>query len=189
MDRGERPSTRELCYHIAELKTSPQYVRSVLQRNSQSPSGDRETQIRELHQQHAQQTQSLQQQLRTLSDQLQKKKKENQQQQRQILELQNALTATNETLLQHLTTNQNGLADRDYQLQQKEAAIATCQQEIKQIRQQQQFSEQVTAQFQENLFGKGRDDERPADKNPRTATAVEAETRKCEGWWCISKRR
>ena len=98
MDReGERPSTRELCYHIAELKTSPQYVRSVLQRNSQSPSGDRETQIRELHQQHAQQTQSLQQQLCTLSDQLQKKKKENQQQQKQILELQNALTATNET--------------------------------------------------------------------------------------------
>ena len=108
-----------------------------------------------MHQQHAQQTQaiqSLQQQLHTLSDQLQEKEKENQHQQRQILELQNALTTTNETLLQHLTTNENELADRDQQLQQKEMDITTCQQEIEQLRQQLQSSEQVTAEFQENFL-------------------------------------
>ena len=156
MDReGERPSTQELCYHIAELKTSPQYARSVQQGNLPSPSEDREMQIRELNQQHAQQTQTiqgLQQQLRTLSDQLQEKEKENQQQQRQILKLQNTLTATNETLVQHLTANENELAGKDHELEQKETTIATCQQEIEQIRQQLQFSEQVTAEFQKNLL-------------------------------------
>ena len=165
MDKEEeRPSTRELCHRIAELKTSPQYVRSVQQRNSQSQSEKREREIREekrereireLRQQHAQQTQtiqSVQEQLHSLSYQLQEKEQENQQQQTQILELTNTLTATNETFLQHLVTNEKELADKDHQLQQKEITISTCQHEIEQIKQQLESSEQVTAKFQEYLL-------------------------------------
>ena len=156
MDKEEeRPSTQELCHRIAELKTSPQYVRSVQQSNSQSQSESRERELRELRNQHAQQTktiQSVQEQLHTLSYQLQEKEQENQQQQAQILQLTNTLTATNETFLQHLATNEEELADKDHQLQQKEMTIATCQQEIVQIRQQLESSEQVTAKFQEHLL-------------------------------------
>ena len=156
MDKEEeRPSTQELCHRIAELKTSPQYVRSVQQSNSQSQSESRERELRELRNQHAQQTktiQSAQEQLHTLSYQLQEKEQENQQQQAQILQLTNTLTATNETFLQHLATNEKELADKDHQLQQKEMTIATCQQEIVQIRQQLESSEQVTAKFQEYLL-------------------------------------
>ena len=44
------------------------------------------------------------------------------------------------------------LAHKDHRLQQKEAAIAAHQQEIQQLRQQLQSSEQVTAEFQRNLL-------------------------------------
>ena len=147
----ERPSTQELCHHIAGLKTSPQYTKSV----QQSLTGDGGKLARELQQQNAQvesirslqqqlhtkddQLRTLNNQLRTKDDQLEEKEQEIQQQQQQMLELQNLVTATNdqlEILHQQLTTKVEQVAGKDHQLQQKEAAIAGHQQEIQQLGQQ-----------------------------------------------------
>ena len=51
-----------------------------------------------------------------------------------------------------LTAKDEHLAGKDHQLQQKEAAMATRQQEIQQLRQQLQSSELVAAEFQQNLL-------------------------------------
>ena len=82
----------------------------------------------------------------------------------QIAGLRTLLTATNDQLQtfqeqltakdEQLLGKDEQLAGKDHQLEQKEAAITTNQQEIQQLRQQLQSSEQVTAEFQQNLLGK-----------------------------------
>ena len=114
----ERPSSQKLCHCIAELKTSPQYIESLQQRNLQSSPRDRERQLRELEQQNVQQVESIQlntedNQIHTQSDQL-----------------------------------GEGVAGKDQQLQQKETVTATHRKEIQQLRQQLQSSEQVSAKWQ-----------------------------------------
>ena len=138
----ERPSCHELCGHMSTLKASPKYTESVQQsqvNTKLTQSINRESREREIQQ--SQQIQDLQQQLHTLRDQLhtkdnqlQEKEQENQQQRQQILGLRTLLTGNNE------------------QLAGKEEAIATHQHEIRQLRQQLQSSEQVAAQFQQNLL-------------------------------------
>ena len=132
----ERPSCHELCGRMSTLKASPSYTESVQQsqvNTKPTQSANRESREREIQQ--SQQIRDLQQQLHTKDDQLQEKEQENQQ---QILELRTLLTAQDEQL-----------AGKDHQIQQKEAAH---QQEIQQLRQQLQSSEQVAAEFQQNLL-------------------------------------
>ena len=150
---SERPSCHELCGHMSTLKASPKYTESVQQsqvNTKPTQSANRESREREIQQ--SQQIQDLQQQLHnkddqlcslrdqlhTLRDQLQENEQEIQQQQQQILRLWTLLTTKDEQL--------------DHKLQQKEAAIAAGQQEIQQLRQKLQFSEQVIAEFQHNLL-------------------------------------
>ena len=125
----ERPSCHELCGCMLTLKASPKYTESM--QLSQV-----KTVPRQSNRQQAQQIQDLQQQLHTLSDQLHEKEQENQRQRQQIVGNINLLTATID------------------QVQQKEAAVTTCQQTIQQLRQQLQSSEQITAEFQENILEK-----------------------------------
>ena len=131
--------------------------------------------IREMQQQHTQRVQTLQLQLQSKEEQLlakdkqlcthlQQKEQETQQQLQQIQALQNELIATNDqlqTVQQRLTTEDKKMADKDEQiagikqklvhkdhwLQQKEALIVAHQQEIQQLRQQLQSSEQVAAEY------------------------------------------
>ena len=129
-NRGrERPSCHELCGCMLTLKVSPKYTESM------QPS-QVNTVPRESNRQQTQQIQDLQQQLHTLSDQLHEKEQENQRQRQQIVGNINLLTATID------------------QVQQKEAAVTTCQQTIQQLTQQLQSSEQITAEFQENILEK-----------------------------------
>ena len=144
----ERPSCHELCGHMSTLKASPKYIVSVQhsQVNTKSAqSTNEESREREIQQ--SQQIQDLQQQLHTKDDQLhtlgnhlREKEQENRQKQEHIFALQSLLTAKDEQL-----------AGKDHQLKQKEAAMAAHQQDIQQLRQQMQSSEQVAAQFQQNL--------------------------------------
>ena len=135
----ERPSCHELCGRMSTLKASPKYTESVQQsqvNTKPTQSANRESREREIQQ--SQQIQDLQQQLHILRDQLQEKEHENHQQRRQLLRLQTLLTAKDEQL-----------AGKNHQLQQKEGTMATYQQEIQQLRQQLQSSEQVA---QRNLL-------------------------------------
>ena len=173
----ERPSTRELCHQVAELKSSPQYTQSVQQSqegNAQSHSEDSERQIRELRQQHAQQArniQSLQQQMQAKDDQLLEKDNQLEQQQeeiqresQQILGLRNLLTATNDqlqTLQQQLIIKDEQLAGKieqlagkDEQLTGKDEQLVGKDHQLQQLRQQLQSSEKVTAEFQQKLIEK-----------------------------------
>ena len=132
----ERPSCHELCSRMSTLKASPKYTESVQQsqvNTKPSQSANRESREREIQQ--SQHIQDLQEQLHTLSDQLQVKEQENQRKQQQILGLRTLLTAKDEQL--------------NHELQQKQAAY---QQEIQQLRQLLQSSEQVAAEFQQNLL-------------------------------------
>jgi len=95
--------------------------------------------------QQSQQIRDLQQQLHIKDDLLQKKE---QVIQRQILGLRTLLTARNE----QLAAKDDQLAGKDHQLQQKKVAIVAHQQEIQQLREQLQSSEQVAAEFQQNLL-------------------------------------
>ena len=160
----ERPSCHELCGHMSTLKASPKYTESVQQpqvntkptQSTNRESREREMQqIRDLQQQlhikddqlctlHDQLTDRLRKkddQLHTKDDQLQEKEQENQQQQHQILGLRTLLTAKDDQLA--------GKKKRHHYLQQNEAAH---QQEIRQLRRQLQSSEQVAAEFQQNLL-------------------------------------
>ena len=128
----ERPSTQELCRYISELKLLPNYITSVQQ------SQVRSVQIRK----ERSTIQSLQQQLSALqlhtqSDQIQR---EILQQRQQILELRNLIAVKTEQL--------SGKEREHHQLQ---GAVATCQREIQQLREQLQSSEEVTSKFQQNL--------------------------------------
>ena len=94
---------------------------------------------------HQHQTQDLQEQLHTQDDQLQAlngqlqwKEQEIEQKQQQILGLRTLLTAKDEQL--------------NHALLQKEAAVAAHQKGNQQLRQQLQYSEQVAAEFQQNLL-------------------------------------
>ena len=174
----ERPSCHELCGRMSTLKASPKYTESVQQSQLNSQNADRERRERESQQ--TQQIQDLQQQLHTQSDQvhtlrdqllekeqqldalcvqvhikddqLQGKEQRNQQQQQQILRLQAQLTAKDDQLQTLQQCKEEQLAGKDHQLQQKEAAIVAHQQEIQQLTQQLQSSEQLTAEFQQNLL-------------------------------------
>ena len=130
----ERPSCHEFCGHMSTLKASPKYIVSVqhFQVNTKSTqSTNEESREREIQQ--SQQIQDLQQQLHTQSDQLHTKddqlQEKEQEQQQQILGLRVLLTAKDDQL-----------------------AIAAHRQEIQQLRQQLQSSEQVIAEFQQNLL-------------------------------------
>ena len=139
---SERPSCHELCGRMSTLKASPKYTGSVQQyqvNTKPTESVNRESKEREIQQ--LQQIQNLQQQLHIKDDQLQDREQENQQQRQQILELRTLLTDKDEQL-----------AGRNCQVQQKQAAIDAHQQEIQQLRKQLQFSEQVAAEFQQNLL-------------------------------------
>ena len=132
----ERPSCHELCGRMSTLKASPKYTESVQQsqvNTKLTQSTNRESRRREI-----QQIRDLKQQLHKQSDQLQQKEQENQQQWEQIMGLWTLLTAKDDQL-----------AGKNHQLQQKEAAH---QQEIWWLRQQLQSSEQVAAEFQQNLL-------------------------------------
>ena len=145
----ERPSCHELCGCMSTLKASSKYTESVQQsqvNTKPTQSANRESREREIQQ--SQQIRDLQQQLHIQNDQLQEKEQEIQQQQQQNYGLRILLTAKDE----QLAGKDEQLAGKDQQLQQKEAAIATHQQEIQQLRQQLQSSEQVTAEFQQNLL-------------------------------------
>ena len=159
----ERLSCHELCGRMFTLKASPKYTESVQQsqvNTKPTQSANRESRERVIQQ--SQQIRNLQQQLHTLhdqlhiqndqlctkDDQLQEKEQENQQQQQQILGLRTLLTAKDE----QLAGKDEQLAGKDHQIQQKEAAVATHQQEIQQLRQQLQSSEQVATEFQQNLL-------------------------------------
>ena len=138
----ERPSCHELCGHMSTLKASPKYTESVQQsqvNTTPTQSTNRESREREIQQ--LQQIQNLQQQLHIKDAQLEEKKQETQQQRQQILGLQTLLT-----------TKDDQLAGKDYQLQRKEATMASQQQEIQQLRKQLQSSEQVAAEFQRSLL-------------------------------------
>ena len=131
----ERPSTQQLCHYISELKILPEYVTSVQQSQVRSAQIHRESSG----------VQSLQQelsaiQLRTQSDQVQSCQQSIQQQSQQILELRNLLTLKNEQL-----------SGKEHQHHELEGVITACQQEIEQLREQLQSSEQVTAEFQQTL--------------------------------------
>ena len=149
----KRPSCHELCGCMSTLKASPKYTESVQQsqvNTKPTQSANRESREREIQQ--SQQIRDLQQQLHTKNDQLhtwneqlQEKEQETQQQRQQILGLRTLLTAKDE----QLAGKYEELAGKDHQIQQKEAAH---QQEIQQLRQQLQSSEQVAAQFQQNLL-------------------------------------
>ena len=149
----ERSSCHELCGCMSTLKVSPKYTESV----QQSPVDTKLTQSanRESRQREIQQIRDLKQQLHKQSDQLQQKEQENQQQWEQIMGLRTLLTAKDEQLAgkdEQLAGKDEQLAGKDHQIQQKEAVIATHQQEIQQLRQQLQSSEQVAAEFQQNLL-------------------------------------
>ena len=150
----ERPSCHEFCGRMSTLKASPKYTESVQQSQvNTKPTQSVNREIRETQQ--SQQIQDLQQQLHTkddqlhtqsdqlntLGNQLREKEQENQQQRQQILGLRTLLT-----------TQDDQLVGKNRQLQQKEAAIVACQEEIWQFRQQLQSSEQVAAEFQQNLL-------------------------------------
>ena len=99
----ERPSCHELCGRMSTLKASPKYTESVQQSQLNSQNADRERRERESQQ--SQQIQDLQQQLHTLSDQLQtqryqlqEKEQDNQQQHHHLLELQDLLTTKDKQL-------------------------------------------------------------------------------------------
>jgi len=143
----ERPSCHELCGCISTLKASPMYTESLQQSQVRSD-------LAQSDQTNSEREVVPSQQIRDLQQQLQGQQLENQQQQQQIIGLRVLLIENNDqlrTLQQQLTSKDKQLAD---QLQQKEAAIATHQQEIQQLRQQLQSSEQVTAEFQQNLLEK-----------------------------------
>ena len=133
---GDRPSTRELCHYISELKRSPQYTVSVQRSqegavHSSSEQGVGEiTKVQQNHAQQARQIQDLQQQLlskddqlKTLSNQLQVKEQEIQQQFQQILRLRNLLTANQLQGLQQLTAKDEERASKDDHLLQKEVSL------------------------------------------------------------------
>ena len=136
----ERPSCHELCGRVSTLKASPVYTNSVQQSQVRTDQASRGKEVQ------------LSQQIRDLKQQLQGQQLENQQKQQQILGLRNMLTANNDRLQTLITSKDEQPAGKDHQLQQKEAAIATLQQEIQQLQQQLQSSEQVTAGFQQNLM-------------------------------------
>ena len=132
----ERPSCHELCGCMSTLKASPKYIESVPKsqvntKPTQTVNG--EITKREIQQSH---------QIQDLQKQLEEKEKENRQKQQQILGLRTLLTAKDEQL--------------NYELQQKEAAMATHQHEIQQLRQQLQSSEKVAVEFQQNLLERER---------------------------------
>ena len=149
----ERPSCHELCGRMSTLKASPKYTESVQQsqvNTKPTQSANRETREKEIQQ--SQQIRDLQRQLHTQSDQLhtlgdhlKEKEQKNQQQRQQILRLQSLLTAKDD----QLTGKNEQLAGKDHQLQQKEVAH---QHEFRQLRQKLQSSEQVAAEFQQNLL-------------------------------------
>ena len=133
---GDRPSTRELCHFISELKRSPQYTASM-QRSQEgsvhSLSEQELGEIKKMQQKHAQQTrqiQDLQQQLlskddqlKTLGNQLRVKEQEVQQQFQQIIRLRNLLTADQLQSLQQFTPKDEEKAFKDDRLHQKEVSI------------------------------------------------------------------
>ena len=133
---GDRPSTRELCHYISELKRSPQYTASVQQSqegsvHSSSEQGVGEiTKVQQKLAQQARQIQDLQQQLlskddqlKTLSNQLQVKEQKLQQQFQQILRLRNTLTADQLQGLQQLRAKDEEKTSKDDCLLQKEFGL------------------------------------------------------------------
>ena len=165
---------RQLQQKQAACEQEIQQLRQQLQFNEQVTADfqqkllEREKAIKNLRQQHTQQVQTLHLQLqskdkqllakdRQLLTHLRQREQEIQQQEEQPSHpLQDLPTATSDrpqTLQQRQTTKDEQLAAED---QQKEAvietAIAPCQQEIWQLREQLQSSGQVTAKFQQNLL-------------------------------------
>ena len=139
---------KAMCDDLSTLKASPRYTESVQQSQNTKPtqSANRESREREIQQ--SQQIQDLQQQPYTKDDQLHTQR-EGKEKDIQRHHLRLLLTAAND----QLQTLQQQLAGKDHQLQQKEAAMTACQQEMQQ---QLQFSEQVTAEFQQNLLERER---------------------------------
>ena len=143
---------KAICDNLSTQKASSKYTENVQQSQvniKHSQSANRESREREIQQ--SQQIRDLQQQLHTKDEQLHTEmegKKEDIQQQ-QILRLLSLLTAAND----ELQTLQQQLACKDHRLQQKEATIAACQQ---QMQRQLQSSEQMTAEFQQILLERER---------------------------------
>ena len=132
---GDRPSTRELCHFISELKRS-QYTASM-QRSQEgsvhSLSENELGEIKKMQQKHAQQTRQIQDlhqqllskddQLKTLGNQLRVKEQEVQQQFQQIIRLRNLLTADQLQSLQQFTPKDEEKASKDDRRHQKEVSI------------------------------------------------------------------
>ena len=114
----ERPSAQELCNHLAALKDTPQYGKSVQQGQRATTDGER-VRIRELQAEAQERQRQLQEKDRTIAT------KERQLQERGYT----------------IATNQR-------QLQEKDRTIATRERQLRQLHQQLEANEQVTTDFQ-----------------------------------------
>ena len=135
---------------MSTLKASPKYIESVQQSQvNNKPTQSANTASREREMQQSQQVQDLQQQLQAKDNQLhiQSEHLQEQIQQKQWLIM---------ALQQQLSTKDEQLASRNHQLQLNEAAITARDQEIQQLRQQLQSTEQTNAELLQTLLEKER---------------------------------
>ena len=122
----ERPSAQELCNRLAALKDTPQYGESVQQGRRATTDGE-PARIRELQ-------------------------AEAQERQRQLQEKDSTIATKERQLQEKDHTNERQLRDKDRtnkrQLQEKDRTIATRERQLRQLNQQLEANEQVTADFQ-----------------------------------------
>ena len=150
----DRPSAQQLCRRLAALKQAPQYGESVQQaQERRTPAQDtdreeRERRIRELQQQQevqALENQNLRQQIEGAENQLQSKDRQFQRlQQRQVEEHQRHSQMEEET--------QHELVVSRRELALKDRTVAEREKQLRELHQQLEASEQLTAEFQRNLL-------------------------------------
>ena len=143
----DRPSVHELCHRLAALKEAPQYGESVQQAQERSTPAqntdteERERRVRELQQQQEEQAleiQNLRQQIEAAKIQLQSKDQEFQQlQQHQVEEHQRHS--------QMVEQSQHELALKDRTIEERGK-------QLRELSQQLEMCEQLTAEFQRNLL-------------------------------------
>ena len=150
----ERPCCHELCSRMSTLKASPKYTESVQQsqvNTKLTQSANRESREREIQQ--SQLIRDLQQQLHTLSDQLQVKEQENQGEQEQILELRTLLAAKDEQLNHELQQKEAAIAAHQHQIQDLQEQLHTQDDQLQALNDQLQGKEQENQQKQQQILG------------------------------------
>ena len=153
----DRPSAQQLCRRLAALKQAPQYGESVQQaQERRTPAQDtgreeRERRIRELQQLQEEQVlevRNLRQQIEAAENQLQSKD-------RQFQRLQQCQVEEHQLLQRQTQTvedTQHELVVCRHELAVKDCTIDVREKQLRELSQQLEASEQLTAEFQRNLL-------------------------------------